>query len=106
MHHSVTGFWPSEQKAIDPNKKKKELLGESHFPPIHCEKEKSVGTGDFNKTVVYAAVICGMIRDHPDMLKLVGLYCAPTDFCMGRKDRRRMDIMWGAGGKKNALLDN
>lgn len=28
------------------------------------------------------------------MLRLVGLYCALTDFCMGRKETERMDIMW------------
>lgn len=28
------------------------------------------------------------------MLRLVGLYCALTDFCMGaERDRERMDIM-------------
>ena len=30
-----------------------------------------------------------MIRDHPGMLRLVGLYCAHTDFCMGRKETER-----------------
>lgn len=35
-----------------------------------------------------------MIREHPGMLRLVGLYCALTDFCMGRKETERVDIMW------------
>lgn len=30
-----------------------------------------------------------MIRDHPGMLRLVGLYCVHTDFCMGRKETER-----------------
>lgn len=53
---------------------------------------------------VYAAVTCGMIRDHPGMLRLVGLYCAFTDFCMGRKETERGWIL--CEKKKNALLGN
>lgn len=30
-----------------------------------------------------------MIWDHPGMLRLVGLYCVHTDFCMGRKETER-----------------
>lgn len=56
--------------------------------------QKMSGHNKFNKMAVYVAVTCGMIRDHPGMLRLVGLYCVPTDFCMGRKESERMDIMW------------
>lgn len=55
-----------------------------------------------NKMPFYAAVRCGMIRDHPGMLRLVRLYCALSDFCMGRKETERGWIL--CGKKKNALL--
>lgn len=66
--------------------------------------QKMSGHNKFNKMAVYAAVTCGMIRDHPGMLRLVGLYCVPTDFCMGRKESERGWIL--CGKKKNALLGN
>lgn len=91
-------FALDEQRALIQTKKKKKkregekLLGESHFRPIHCKK--CLGTINLIKWQFYAAVTCGMIRDHPGMLRLVGLYCALTDFCMGaERDRERMDIM-------------
>lgn len=41
------------------------------------------------------AVTCGMIRDHPGMLRLVGLYCALYRFLYGGGKRQREDdIMW------------
>lgn len=102
-------FPPRWTKGTVPNKKEKwKLLGESHFRPIHCkkkkEKKKLSGHNKFNKMAVYAAVTCGMIRDHPGMLRLVGLYCVLTDFCMGRKETERGWIL--CGKKKNALLGN
>lgn len=55
--------------------------------------QKTSGHNKFNKMAVYAAGTCGMIRDHPDMLRRVGLHCVPSPFCMGRKEAERMDIM-------------
>lgn len=46
-----------------------------------------------------------MIRVHPGMLRLVGLYCAFTDFCMGRKETERTDTE-RKKQQKNALLFN
>lgn len=37
--------------------------------------------------------LCGMIRDHPGMLRLVGLYCALTDSCIGG-GKERMYIVY------------
>lgn len=37
---------------------------------------------------VFATVTCGMIRDHPGMLRLLGLYCA-SSFMYGAERHRR-----------------
>lgn len=42
---------------------------------------------------VYVVVICGMIWDHPGMLRLVGLFCALTSLYVAERDR--VDIMFG-----------
>lgn len=46
---------------------------------------------------VYVVVICGMIWDHPGMLRLVGLFCALTSLYVAERDR--MDIMFGGKEK-------
>ena len=47
------------------------------------------GQNKFNKTAVEAAVPCGMIRDHPGMLRPVGRSCAPRSLCVRRKETER-----------------
>lgn len=42
-----------------------------------------------------AVVGRGMIRDDPGMLRLLGLDCTLTHFCMGRKETEGMDIVKG-----------
>lgn len=86
-------FPPQLTKGTDPDKKKKKTAWGVTISTNSLQKMS--GHSKFNKMAVYAAVTCGMIRDHPGMLRLVGLYCARTDFCMGRKETERMDIMWG-----------
>lgn len=49
---------------------------------------------------VYVVVICGMIWDHPGMLRLVGLFCALTSLYVAERDR--VDIMFGG----DALVGN
>lgn len=50
---------------------------------------------------VSAVVTCGMIRDHPDMLRLVDLYCdGLTNFCMAAERDRDDDIMFWGGKEK------
>ena len=46
-----------------------------------------------NKTAVYATVRCGMIRDDPGMLRLVGAHCVGHQFLYGRgkRDRERKE---------------
>lgn len=101
MHHSVTGCCPSINKG-HLSREKEKLLGESHFQPIHCKKEKEKKCGDnkCNKMAVYA-VTRGMIRDHPDMLRLMSLYYVLTDFCMGRKET---EGGWALCGEERKML--
>ena len=58
---------------------------ESHFGPIHC---KTSVHNKINKMAVYATVMCGMIRDHPGMLRSEGLHCVNTNFCIGGERER------------------
>lgn len=102
MHHGVTGFSPPQRtKRALIQTKRKTAMGVTFSTN---SLQKMSGHNKFNKMAVYAAVTCGMIRDHPGMLRLVGLYCVPTDFCMGRKESERGWIL--CGKKKNALLGN
>lgn len=56
-------------------------------------KRKKWGHNKFHKMAVYVVVICGMIWDHPGMLRLVGLFCALTSLYVAERDR--VDIMFG-----------
>lgn len=59
-------------------------------------KTKKIGHSKCNKTAVSAVVTCGMIRDHPDILRLVGLFCGGlTNFCMEAERDMDDDIMLG-----------
>lgn len=105
MHHSVTGFSPSWTKGID--LKHKKLLGESHFHNCSLQKKKekkSLGHNHVHKKKKWGwgggvyAVTCGMIRDHPGMLRLVRLHCAAYRFLYsGRAERdpeRGWTLLW------------
>lgn len=105
MHHSVRGPSPSPTMGIDPKHKK---LLESHFHNRWQREKKERKKKSNHKTKqknppgggVFYVVTCGMIRDHPGMLRLVRLHCAASRLVYGgrredgrhceRKERKKM----------------
>lgn len=96
-------FPPRGQRALIRNIKN--CWGSHIFTTVHCRKKrkkKSLGHNNVHKKNgdggVFYAVTCGMIRDHPGMLRLVRLHCAAYRFLYsGRAERdpeRGWTLLW------------
>lgn len=110
MQHSVRGPSPSPTKGIDPQHKK---LLESHF--YNCwqqekKERKKKSLGHNHKKAggggVFYVVTCGMIRDHPGMLRLVRLHCAASRLVYGGRREDGRYCAHKEREKKNAELSN